>query len=442
MAKKITKSANLAGDRGEAIVNEQLASFAIACHPTNKSVEAGIDGFYEIVDDRTEEATGSIFAGQTKATAGLLRQKQEKFTIYCKQQDIEYWHKFSIPVILFYVDLNTRNVYWLSARDDIRASADGGATAVKFDAKRDLLGQGTIARLRQRVSGHSMSTSIPAIPQVENLATNIFKVAYPSRLYVAPCEHTTNDAFKTALRNRYGQYDLDWLLSGGMVLSFHDLRSQPWAQMCDRGAVEEFDTEEWAKDEDPRRVHEFRLLLGRCLLEKVRRKNLRFDPSTHQHYFPATPKLGVREERYLAKKESARRAVFKGYPPDSPTYYRHAAFNSNFVAYDARWYCVISPGYVFTSDGESALKKDDHLRSGIKRLERNSAVRGQLYMWRQVLAAQGTMFDESYDYLSLGPMIELEATLGVDDEAWLAREDQEEAAISGAEDGMFSEDQQ
>lgn len=38
----------------------------------------------------------------------------------------------------------------------------------------------------------------------------------------------------------------EWMLSAGQVLSVHNLRTEPWSQLCDAGTVEAFGVQEWA----------------------------------------------------------------------------------------------------------------------------------------------------------------------------------------------------
>ena len=49
-----------------------------------------------------------------------------------------------------------------------------------------------------------------------------------------------------------------------MIRSFHDLREQPWPQICDRGSVEQFDVDEWSDSDDPDVQREFVRLMNQA----------------------------------------------------------------------------------------------------------------------------------------------------------------------------------
>ena len=72
----------------------------------------------------------------------------------------------------------------------------------------------------------------------------------------------------------------------------------------------------------------------------------------------------------------------------------------------------------------------EHL-SGIKRLEKNPAVLGQLIMWAEFLItpAQGELFVASYPFLQFDRLEEFETEVGIDDKTWLRSEDDEVIAV-------------
>ena len=70
---------------------------------------------------------------------------------------------------------------------------------------------------------------------------------------------------------------------------------------------------------------------------------------------------------------------------------------------------------------------DGQKLSGIKRLEKNSAVFGQLVMWAEYLStpAQGELFTPRYPFLEFDRLEEFEIDVGIDDSIWLRNEDKE-----------------
>jgi hypothetical protein len=109
------------------------------------------------------------------------------------------------------------------------------------------------------------------------------------------------------------------------------------------------------------------------------------------------------------------------------SYYRHSAFEGRFVRYGTSWYLQITPSYHFTRDGERLSRYAPDLMSGIKRLETNQAVQGQVIMWAHLLTER-SLFDSEPQFLDFGSLAEFDLEAGLDDEAWLKHEDTDKGA--------------
>ena len=64
----------------------------------------------------------------------------------------------------------------------------------------------------------------------------------------------------------------------------HDLRDHPWTEVCEMGACEEFETQEWAMTEDSARQRLFVQFLNSCLKEKLFPKGIKFSQD-HGFYY-------------------------------------------------------------------------------------------------------------------------------------------------------------
>ena len=98
---------------------------------------------------------------------------------------------------------------------------------------------------------------------------------------------------------------------------------------------------------------------------------------------------------------------------------------------DSIWFLEITPTYFFTKDGFTRDKYDqDHL-SGIKRLEKNSAVLGQLIMWAEYLGSspQRNLLVKQYPFLVFDKLEEFEIDVGINDSLWLGNEDAEHSTL-------------
>lgn len=61
--------------------------------------------------------------------------------------------------------------------------------------------------------------------------------------------------------------------------------------------------------------------------------------------------------------------------------------------------------------------------TGIKKLERNDSVTGQLIMWAELLGRGGDLFTPTYPHLSFGRLPTFEIDAGIDDDAWRTHEE-------------------
>jgi hypothetical protein len=230
----------------------------------------------------------------------------------------------------------------------------------------------------------------------------------------------------------------EWILKNKQMTSFHDLNEFPWNEVC-QGSAEEFDTEEWAYSDELDRRKDFVHLLNLALAQKLS-PDVRFYKKFSYYYFVATKDLSPKELGYKSLVHHTSRIVFQGYKkkkdPTQVSHYRHSAFFGQFHCFDNKWYLEITPTYHFTMDGyRLSIFREDQLK-GIKQLERNPAVLGQVVMWAEHLKEKPDFFTKLYPFLTFGSLTQFEIQAGLDDKTWLKKEEAEEAATA-----MFTENQ-
>ena len=84
----------------------------------------------------------------------------------------------------------------------------------------------------------------------------------------------------------------------------------------------------------------------------------------------------------------------------------------------------MTPTYYFTRDGRKTSYYSGELLSGIKRLENNQAVHGQVVMWAGLLSER-SLFSSGSKFLDFTTLVEFQLDAGVNDESWLKREESE-----------------
>jgi len=123
MAKKYTKS-QITGGHGASLIAERVFSMGHVYQATG-DLEAGIDGYIEIRDPETEEATGLTVAVQSKATAGrVTAETNERFEYLLDERDLDYWLSGNLPVLLVVSRPQSGEAYYKSIKEYFSSGED------------------------------------------------------------------------------------------------------------------------------------------------------------------------------------------------------------------------------------------------------------------------------------------------------------------------------
>lgn len=222
------------------------------------------------------------------------------------------------------------------------------------------------------------------------------------------------------------------MLRGKRVLSVYDLSEPTWAGTVDRGTVEEFETADWGDSDDPDRLQDFLELLSRCLGGRTRQLGLKYNQDHEYYFFPPTPDLRALMVNYQSMRRGSERTVFQHYATKKSgeavrEFYRHSAFSGQFRRYDGEWFLEITPTYRFTEDGYRPLRYYESKLKGIKALEKNPTVLGQVVMWADLLRGRTDDLFASppYPHLEFDELRTFTLDAGINEAAWLATESDE-----------------
>jgi hypothetical protein len=423
---------DIVGQQGVNLIESVCLSMGFLWHPTG--LEAGIDGYIEIRNAATGEVTNCIIQVQSKATGQDFEgDTGSTFEYRCSQKDLDYWLAGNAPVILVRSRPKTNEAYWVSIKDQFKDPTARKNRKLVFDKARDRFDVNAKDALERLAIPSDSGLYMGAKPKQEVIYSNLVIVApLPKHYYVASTDYRTPPEVFAALREQALHAPGEWILGSKQITSFHDLSERPWTAICDAGTAEAFETEEWAQSADPVRQREFVKLLNGCLKEKLFRKGIKFSKDLGLYYFRATKDLSDREYAYQSRENRTDRWVFKGYPkksdPSRVSYYRHSAFEGRFIRYGSKWFLQVTPNYHFTRDGERPSRFAADLLSGIKRLENNQAVHGQVVMWANVLTER-SLFDTGPQFLDFISPLQFQLDVGLDDTAWLKREDKDKRAV-------------
>lgn len=422
---------------GVNLVARRIMEMGNAWHPTTAAFDAGIDGFIELRDPDTAEALNLIVQVQIKGTDGSFTNETETgLEFLCDERDLAHWRRGNAPVVLVVARPRTDEAYWVSIKDYFKNPIAIKNRRVRFEKATDKFDASAAGALRKLAVPSDAGLHIGPITKPETLFTNLLHIGrLPEKLFVASTQlgkrYQVVQTLGENIRDRS-----EFVYRGKRILSVHDLEAPEWKGIVDAGSVEPFPTVEWAQSDDDDRLSDFTDLLGRCLSQRLKALGLRYDQSREAYYYEASPDLTEIQVPYASVKVQTSRTVFKKYKSRSGfEYYRHTAFEPRFRRYDGEWYLSITPTYHFTEDGQKRLRFYESKLKGIKALEKNSAVLGQVVFFASVLTDPlHTLFNTQPDYPHLGfdGLKRLAIEYGIDDASWLPT-DEEAAAKEAAE---------
>ena len=438
---KKVPSQSIIGQRGANLIERIVLEMEYVWRATS-IFDVGIDGEIEIRDPTTSEMTNTIIKVQAKATTKPFQAETDNsFEYRCEKKDLDYWLRGNVPVILVVCRPDTDEAYWVSIRKYFRNPAIQKTSKVLFNKQRDRFDDSCAAKLKKLALPKDSGIYSTPLQKTEILYTNLLKVtSLAPKIHVAGTNYRKDGSVWRKFNSMEVKVGPEWILTDKKIFSFHKLDEPPFDAICDLGTCESFDTREWAnsKDEDTKR--QFVQLLNKCLSGKTRLLGLEFNKA-HQHYFfPATKELKTQEVSYYGSKKRVSRVVFKQYSkkddPSQRAYCRHSAFEGQFIRLGDEWYLEITPTYHFTSDGYRKDKFREERLQGIKRLDRNPAVLGQLRMWAVYLSRPQDLLSSNYPFLRFGQLATVNINASLPDDVWYKSEEKDKSAEENTENQL------
>jgi hypothetical protein len=115
---KTISQAQITGERGVALVKERVHAMGFLFTPYGP-VEAGLDGLIEIRNPETGQVGAQLVAVQIKTTysRSYTAETEDSFEYLCKSEDVDYWQKGNLPIIVVLVRLSDSSLYWKPVPD-------------------------------------------------------------------------------------------------------------------------------------------------------------------------------------------------------------------------------------------------------------------------------------------------------------------------------------
>ena len=426
--KRLTPQMRL-GQEGINLIERTCLSMHCTWNATG-GTDVGIDGYIEMFDRRTGDALGKHLAVQSKAVSSFANDRGGTFDFSCKARDIAYWCQGNMPVLLIVSRPSTGESYWVSVKDYFNEPDHQASNTVRFDKVRDRFSDASYAELLAMGGHESAGLYLGPMPKKERLFSNLLPLtSFPRRIWVGASRFSRVEQIRPIV-NASRRVSGDWILRGGSVISFQNLRKYPWTNICDVGTCEDFGVEEWSESDDPDRQRHFVELLNRALSDQLY-PTVRYRREHACYVFACDIGDAPLQVQYRSLERKSTKTVVERYESTNSDgvrfeWLRHLAFRPRFKQFDGMWYLEITPTYVFTLDGRRPFRFHEEWLRKIKQIEKNRAVLSALVLWADHLGSKPKELF-SNPTLSFGELVSVELPVGIDDVGWSKK---------GLEDGM------
>ncbi len=397
--------------------------------PTSRH-DTGYDGELELRDELTEEVSGLIVKVQSKSLQDFDSEDDKEFIYRCSKEDMDYWINSNVPDIIVISRARKNELYWSPIKQYFELNPDKKTKRViKFDKNKNKFNASAKEEISKLAIPIDKGLYVAPLPKKEEIYSNLLEViSYPKKIYIAPTVKPIEEIF-AILREGADVLPQQWILGNDIITSFNNLNDPIWEGIFDKGAVEEYDTSDWVESEDQEKELIFIQLLNRNFLKLCWDLKISFDRVSKCYYFQLQPGTEEREEKYKSRlQNTSRKVVTAGYltqDSSKPQYFRHFAFEANFTSYDNKLYLEISPTYHMTKDGNAPDRLKGKRISGMKKLQRNSNVLGEIIFIARFLNSGSQQNAEKESLVKFGDLLKLELTAGIDDKQWRGTEEEE-----------------
>lgn len=425
--KKIAEQ-DIIGEKGIALIQTRCLDMGLIFR-AESTFDAGIDGTIEIREAATGAMSNYRINVQSKATERRFTSETDQTFIYTvEEKDLNYWLGGNLPTILIRSRPATGEAYWIWVNEYFKDLDRRKSRKIEFHKEKNRFDATAHARLLEIATQDVSGAYVQLAPRNETLVSNLLQlISFSDTIYVAPTAFDDRSHVWSALGEQVGIGD-EWVLRSGMIYSFHDLEESTWRDVCDSGAVEPLPSTEWADSEDLSKRSEFVELLNRSLDEKLQSEKVAYNYANDLYYF----RLHRRQTRVEGSgKAGSGRTVVEVYQKvrnkdgKKFTYYRHYALRTRWMRVDSEWYLELTPTYFFTHDKEREHIFHEDMLKGIKRLEKNAAVRYLVEFWAYFLGKDPDMFSKTYPFLTFGGLKTFPVDFGFDDASWKHVDDTE-----------------
>jgi hypothetical protein len=384
---KIVNDTHIIGERGVIRFHDYCNShYPYICFREVLRNDFGIDGEVELVrvnEEGKKEMTGELLKVQIKSSSGsgyLKKRTDGTFFFNAKKQDLEYWSKYNLDVLLIIYDDETENLYAKKIKQEHYLGAKKKSYPIDF-TRENLLEKGKNDFVQKFSNDFKSRVSFD---NAEFLTTNLLYIKqHPRRLFFYESKYSTK---KEIFENLEDQNEAPYFLlySNKIITGYHihkDFKIFCNAAVVDseKPVIVEF-TEIIKSQAYRRNLIE---LLNIIFKDFTGKKGIWYNRDYKRFYF-SKPK--EENERSIDKKsiktgKVAPKKVVTFHQYGNDQFYRHIAFEIDYVFNLGMIYMVLNPKYLFTTNGKETLKpaKITAYTNYLTSKEWNNHVQDQLY---------------------------------------------------------------
>ncbi|MEL6596006.1 MAG: DUF4365 domain-containing protein [Pseudomonadota bacterium] len=384
---KIVTDNQMTGEAGEAIIKAEFLKVGLIYQGFGR-LESGTDGMVELRNPNTGETSSQFIAVQAKTTVrgAYSYETDTSFEYLIDEKDLKTWKQANLPLIVVLHRIEDNSTFWKSFTDHVQ----GDERRLRFDKTGDRLNKSSVDAIAGlMIDEASPGVWFPPLNSGEQAILNMFRVVLPDEIFVAvPTYPNGQQASAVMADTDDGRFD--WSIRGNRLISFHDPRGESSEELVEPDTVEAVDTELVAFTDDQDDQNDIAHLLRRCLERQ-------FDDKLMFGRHQGRPLLMFRPDDIFKPLDYSYRSAtnptkarvvavkMRKDEEDRVAHVRHHAFHPRFERIGKNWFLIVEPTYFFTHDGFRWHQRAEALLSGKKRLEKNSAIWGQVLMWQHLL---------------------------------------------------------
>lgn len=202
---------------------------------------SGFDGEVQLTDP-SGELTTQLLKCQVKSGPSYITDQTDSFlSIRVRTAYVEMWRGVNQPVVLFYYDVTSDTVYWLSVKEYLKehgvTSSSRKTSVFVFDKARDVFTEDCYGRLLASGEGRVEYDKPPELkPEgTERLYANWFAIKeFPAHVYVSPTSARVKSDIPSEVTDRHAL-----ILKEENLFCFVDPRSsEQLVSLVERGEAE------------------------------------------------------------------------------------------------------------------------------------------------------------------------------------------------------------